>query len=361
MDHLYEDVRAKIRRKIFDGTFPEGEKIPPERELSTALGVSRVTLRKALAELSTGGILKRVVGSGTVVTLPNAGNPVSRDLVVLIAPSQNPFFSDFIRAFQQKGQEKGSMVLYVEKPQAETIEDSLYILFERGIRNAVIWPDACSVQQEKLRRLRGLGMNLVFFDTNAGIPYADCVFLDNRRAVDSLVDACLQEEGKMEGQSPPYFLYLGWDQNALFSSRERQDAFLKKMERSGLPGSNVLLPWGDMKSMVEKLKHCFEDIHSLAQENAGSRRKTAVICGDGEIAGEAVNVLEQCGRYGCSSVQIAGIDEFPGCSGHREIICRQNIAQMVSIIFDSLGRQAESGIDWRAQEIPVPGILEMPD
>src|SRR2546430_14221676 len=47
-----------------------GEAIPPERRLSTDLGVSRLTLRAALDDLVRDGYLERRHGSGTFVSEP---------------------------------------------------------------------------------------------------------------------------------------------------------------------------------------------------------------------------------------------------------------------------------------------------
>src|SRR5882762_12020537 len=47
-----------------------GEAIPPERRLSSDLGISRLTLRAALDDLVRDGYLERRHGSGTFVTQP---------------------------------------------------------------------------------------------------------------------------------------------------------------------------------------------------------------------------------------------------------------------------------------------------
>ena len=54
------DLTAAIRR----GDYPVGTRLPAERSLATRLGVSRTTLRQALAELARGGIVRRRVGRG---------------------------------------------------------------------------------------------------------------------------------------------------------------------------------------------------------------------------------------------------------------------------------------------------------
>lgn len=58
-------VVAKLTRAIELGGLLPGDRLPPERELAVALGVSRVTLRAALGELEAAKLLERAQrGSG---------------------------------------------------------------------------------------------------------------------------------------------------------------------------------------------------------------------------------------------------------------------------------------------------------
>ncbi|HET8679501.1 MAG TPA: GntR family transcriptional regulator, partial [bacterium] len=45
---VYEEVAARLRRLIADGRLKPGDKLPPERELASALGVSRTSVRDAI-------------------------------------------------------------------------------------------------------------------------------------------------------------------------------------------------------------------------------------------------------------------------------------------------------------------------
>jgi GntR family transcriptional repressor for pyruvate dehydrogenase complex len=56
-----------LRWRILSGRHKPGEHLPGERELSEALGVSRLTLRSAIAKLESEGLLKAAHGSGTRV------------------------------------------------------------------------------------------------------------------------------------------------------------------------------------------------------------------------------------------------------------------------------------------------------
>lgn len=56
-----------LRTAILTGRHPAGAPLPPERTLSGQLGVSRLTLRAALAHLEAEGLVHAVQGSGTLV------------------------------------------------------------------------------------------------------------------------------------------------------------------------------------------------------------------------------------------------------------------------------------------------------
>lgn len=67
--------------------------------------------------------------------------------------------------------------MYVEVPEYTSLEDCLYRLYCKDIRNAVVWPDDQRVDEEKLLRLRSIGMNLVFFDTGCRTSFCgQCFF-----------------------------------------------------------------------------------------------------------------------------------------------------------------------------------------
>jgi GntR family transcriptional regulator len=70
----YRRVQEAIGDEIARGGRPPGSRLPPERALAQHFGVSRVTLRRALAELEVAGVVARD-GGGWVVTGPRVGEP----------------------------------------------------------------------------------------------------------------------------------------------------------------------------------------------------------------------------------------------------------------------------------------------
>jgi GntR family transcriptional regulator, transcriptional repressor for pyruvate dehydrogenase complex len=65
-----------LRQAILRGELAAGSRLPPERQLAEQLGVTRVTLRSALAQLAATGLLRARQGSGhTVQDFRRAGGP----------------------------------------------------------------------------------------------------------------------------------------------------------------------------------------------------------------------------------------------------------------------------------------------
>ena len=65
---LYEQVAEQITTWISVNGLQDGDRLPPERELATRLGVSRATLSQALVALEVIGVVAVRHGDGTVVT-----------------------------------------------------------------------------------------------------------------------------------------------------------------------------------------------------------------------------------------------------------------------------------------------------
>jgi GntR family transcriptional regulator len=74
---LYFQVEHVLRERIVSQEYKPGGKIPSENDLSREMSVSRVTIRAALHQLVTEGILSTVQGKGTFVSQhsPNSAAP----------------------------------------------------------------------------------------------------------------------------------------------------------------------------------------------------------------------------------------------------------------------------------------------
>ena len=64
---LYRQLGHALQAAIQQGRLEVGAGLPPERDLALALGMSRITVRRAIGELVRQGLLSARQGSGTVV------------------------------------------------------------------------------------------------------------------------------------------------------------------------------------------------------------------------------------------------------------------------------------------------------
>lgn len=337
-DRLYRILENKICERIFRGEYADGENLPPERMLAESLGVSRVTVRKALALLEADGIIQRVQGSGNRVALSIAGYPGTTDLIAVLAHAQNVFFSAFIDHFQRTAERSDSLVLFKQVPASEALEASLFKLMQKDIRNAVIWLEDQPVDMEAIRRLRGLGMNMVFFDVVTRSPYADGVLLDNRDAI-AVLYAALRKQGAGR------IGYIGWNNAAVLSAQERETA---ASAQTPAPLFIRRIDWRD-KNRLGRIAE------AIADEIGTTNSPDALLCGDGEIG---VAVRKALLSRGLNTIQVASPDEYPESRALGITVYRQDFEKLAEQTFSCLMAQNRPG--WSASVYPIRGELVEP-
>lgn len=74
---VYYQIEESIRRDIISGLLTAGERLPTEQQLCQLFGVSRMTVRRALQDLISDGIVERRRGHGPVVAPPRLVRPLS--------------------------------------------------------------------------------------------------------------------------------------------------------------------------------------------------------------------------------------------------------------------------------------------
>lgn len=97
-------MRERLRRKVL--ALPLGSPINSERDLADEYGVSRMTARRAVADLAAEGLLERHVGRGTFVARPR--------IELLLS------LSSFSEDMRSKGKTPGAIVLSFGLDTADT-------------------------------------------------------------------------------------------------------------------------------------------------------------------------------------------------------------------------------------------------
>jgi len=86
---VYRDLAERLRLLVIDGQLPDGVRLPSERDLCAALGLSRTTVTNAYALLRDLGVLAARRGAGNFVHQPEGGMASSLLPVTLAADEDN--------------------------------------------------------------------------------------------------------------------------------------------------------------------------------------------------------------------------------------------------------------------------------
>ncbi len=135
---LYQQIKKTIEQKIISAEWAAGQKLPSENELVLALDVSRMTINRALRELTQQGLVNRIHGLGSFV----AERPRHASLLEL---------QDIAVEIEQSGKCYSTQIIALEKrlPDTETAgqmqvatNDEVYYL------SAVHYRDEIPIQLE---------------------------------------------------------------------------------------------------------------------------------------------------------------------------------------------------------------------
>lgn len=151
---LYVRVYEEIAARIASGSLPRGGQLPPEREFCQEMGVSRATVRRALAALEDEGLIQAIQGRGTFVTSPRLVEP------------PNTLMS-FTQLAEDRGTEAGARVLRAEvRPSTLAEADRFRIA-----------PGGAVFDLERLRTMDGMPIaidhSLVLLAAAPALPDAD--------------------------------------------------------------------------------------------------------------------------------------------------------------------------------------------
>ena len=119
---IADDVQARIKT----GELPVGHRLPSEKELALRFGVSRVTVRAALAVLERDGLILRRAGAGTFVAPPKR---MQQDLAVL---------ENLFSQFAQRGIQAIRRTLEYEWGAVDELDASA-LGFSHGMRLRRLW------------------------------------------------------------------------------------------------------------------------------------------------------------------------------------------------------------------------------
>lgn len=146
---IYARVKQAISEKISSGEWKENQRVPSESEIVKALNISRMTVNRALRELTAEGILMRQQGVGTFVAQKKTHSALSEihNIATEIAQRGHQHSAKLINLIRTTASIEEAMSLGVRTNHSifrATIlhfENTLPIQLEERVVNATVAPD----------------------------------------------------------------------------------------------------------------------------------------------------------------------------------------------------------------------------
>ncbi|MDX1570238.1 MAG: GntR family transcriptional regulator, partial [Xanthomonadales bacterium] len=115
MPPLYQRIKDYITSRIDSGEYKPGSKVPSENQLLREIGASRMTVNRAIRELTEQGVLYRVAGVGTFVAEAKLQHPSSA-------------IQEIRQEIEQTGRSYYSHIIKVDQvPISESLADAMQV------------------------------------------------------------------------------------------------------------------------------------------------------------------------------------------------------------------------------------------
>lgn len=327
MSGLTGSVREKLISGILSGEYQPGEKLPAEREFALKNSISRITVRRAFAQLEAAGIIVRKRPSGTYVADHFQAHKGELKSIGLITALPHEFSGKFVGSVSDCC-EKEDILLALGIPQEESAQKQFSIacrMVSRGVKNLIVWGAEQNGGNAVFERLRILGVNMVFFDQVIPGNYADFVGLDNCQAVSDLFDAAVRR-GKKE------LIFLNYSDLAVDSNFEREAEFLRKAAESGIKSGVYKIP-----------RHC-----SLTECRDFLRTLPDNRDNDCAVIGVNGSIIKKLFPENPRNYALFCVDDLPEWNDLEVSCCAQPVAEMAAGAVEMLKNQCRKGEKWQS-------------
>ncbi len=315
----YTQVYNDLVTKIQNGTYRPGDRIPTELELAEFYGVSRVTVGRALKQMTEAGLIRRVKKSGTFV-----GNTSIKDkpplLVAVILPFDENLHTNFWEGAQGVALRNNvflSFFMYGNNIKVE--RETLSSLLKMRLDGLIIYPCFSFQNIDLLTRLQIKGVKIVFFDRRVDGIDAPCITTDNVRAVIDATNHLLESGHKRIG-------FYGLSKHMVTTEHDRFSGYVQALVARGIPVNSEYLfslegvhynykeyyqhPKKHQEQLTASAQRMLEQCLSLGE------KPDAFICTTDVLA---INFLDMAIAAGMSvpeDFSIVGFDDLPAARAY---------------------------------------------
>ncbi len=294
----YQKIIDWLNKNIDEGRLRPGEKIPSENELCEMFGLSRQTVRHAIAKLSEEGLLESVRGSGTYVSDQHAEEGKKSVVAVVTTYVDDYIFPSTISGIESTLSSKGySMQLSFTNNTTGKEKQILEDLLERNdVAGVIMEPVKSALPNPNIvlyHKLMERGMKILFLNSyypeldlpHVSINDEECAY----RAVKALAEAGHKSIGCV----------LKLDDG---QGRERYRGYLRAMTECKLSFTYDHVNWIDTIDIKDGKK-------ALGRVKERLNGCTAVFCYNDLVAGMLMQILQEEGLKVPGDMSVIGMDD----------------------------------------------------
>ena len=320
---LYREIVETLQEQIQARSLQAGDQIPTEQELSERFGVSRITSARAVRELETLGMVRRIRGKGSFVTEETewAVNNTRSSLISLVVPFSRQTGSGYVLLEGMESQARARrqlITLHNSQASPERERDIIVEALEHRTLGLVIYPESSLENLGIFTRLLVDRVPFVVIDREVLGLEAPFVGPDNRAATRQIVDYLVSIGHRR-------IAYMGSTRTRMLSEQDRFVGYCDGLVAAGIPVHEDHLYISDELPASDEI-----DVWSQVDENlamghvaldhlmAGPEPPTAVVAINDINAAAILQAALRRGIRVPQELSITGFDDLPVAS-HLEV------------------------------------------
>lgn len=294
----YTILMEELKQKILSGEIRQGDRIPSENELSVSYGVSRHTVRKALAILINEGYITAEHGRGTFCSDKIHPARNSKNIAVITTYISDYIFPRLIQGMDRVLTEQGYSIILKNtgnsrQKEAQCLEDIL----TKDIDGLIIEPSKSQILCKNIHlyeRLDELQIPYVFIQGSyPQMKDKPTILMDDEKG------CCLLTKYLIDlGHRHIVGIFKADDSQGA----ERHKGYAKALQEAGLPYVPDQVVWFHTEDRKTKPSVMIGMMLEQQQEI------DAIVCYNDQIAAEVLQALEAAGKKVPEDISVTGYD-----------------------------------------------------
>jgi DNA-binding LacI/PurR family transcriptional regulator len=251
---LYYQVYVSLFKRIQGGEFPPGSFLPAERQLTEDYGVSRITIIKALNELSRDHHIKRQQGRGTLVTHPAERAASQRGSIAFICHVlDHPYLFQILMGIARTAAENHRNLQVISSFDADDDEQQhIKEAIARNVEGIIVFPHHRYHNRALYEDLERRRFPLVMVDRYYPEIDTDRVVFNDEAAASQLVSRLI-DRGRRRIAVLPYF------EVEATSVNHRLSGYRQALKEAGIPYDEDLV-WLDVYQSFHRPDELLDDV-----------------------------------------------------------------------------------------------------